>query len=230
MQRRFLHGLFLALSLLFVFTGTWMIAVGAPAGASTLLFGGACLTTFLGLMNGAVSYAKKGTGATILQTFPGPARLHAPRARQMLVFVSTTLWAGALILFAIDDPPEGLAVLLVWPAIILFTIGVPFAALALLRGATLEMNAQGFELRSGLQRYSLPWSEASGFRAFYVPPAGHPGVVYDNAALASRVARANRFISGGSSGLSETYGLPPEELADLLNAWRAKALDAGPNP
>lgn len=214
----------LATSLIFVAGGTFLTAAGERFGAVALLFGGAGLTTALAFLNPALAHPNAGSAALLLARFPGPVRLSVPRAKQMLFLVSATLWASALLLVVLDDPPDGLNVLFVWPAAILFAAAVPFAALALLRGSTLELTIDGFRLRRGLQRHEVRWADASGFHALHLPHAGQPTVLYDNAAIASTAARLNRRVAGGSSGLPETYGLPAEELAGLMTDWREKAL------
>ena len=52
------------------------------------------------------------------------------------------------------------------------------------------------------------------------------GPVADDAAVErSGTAGLNRHVVGRNSSLGETYGLTHEALADLLNAWRKRALE-----
>jgi hypothetical protein len=51
-------------------------------------------------------------------------------------------------------------------------------------------------------------------------------VMYDDPTQRGKLADWNRQQFGRSSALAETYGLGPEALAELLNAWRERALAA----
>jgi hypothetical protein len=80
--------------------------------------------------------------------------------------------------------------------------------------------ATGFRQRSG----AILWRDVSDFRVAPVPPSGHRLVPFDwHAAPNSRVRRINTHLIDATDGLPDSYGLRPEELADVLNTWRSRA-------
>ena len=108
-----------------------------------------------------------------------------------------------------------------------FGLGTAVFVVQLLPGASfLWVGPEGFQF-SALYRKSalIPWRDVSDFRVVHVPPMGHRLVVFDwRTAPARRFRRANQFLAGGTDGLPDTYGLPPQELAGILNEWRARAV------
>lgn len=69
----------------------------------------------------------------------------------------------------------------------------------------------------------IRWEDVSSFRVASVPPSGQM-VLFDWYTASNRaVRRVNRGLTGATDGLPDSYGLSPQELADLLNTWRARA-------
>jgi hypothetical protein len=62
-------------------------------------------------------------------------------------------------------------------------------------------------------------SQSDGFRKSSTHPTR-----YDDTAFTGTLAELNRKLSGRNSGLADTYGLSAEDLAELLNAWRDRAM------
>jgi hypothetical protein len=93
------------------------------------------------------------------------------------------------------------------------------------QAAYLRLDGDGFEIASMFKRARTPWSDTTGFEVAALPPAGHKMVVFDEGrAAGGMVAAANAAITGRTSALPDTFGLAPEELAQLMQQWRERAL------
>jgi hypothetical protein len=114
-----------------------------------------------------------------------------------------------------------------WLCLIFFGSGTILFVIQLLPGASyLRLSVDGFTYRSLFRTWpTIPWRDVSDFRTAYVA-RGATFVVYDsNAASRSTLRKINRALVGATDGISAaTYGLKPEELAEVMNAWRARHL------
>ncbi|MGH6824118.1 hypothetical protein [Methyloceanibacter sp.] len=50
---------------------------------------------------------------------------------------------------------------------------------------------------------------------------------YDDVNVSGKMADLNRSMAGRNAALPETYDLSAEDLAQLMNAWRERALVGG---
>ena len=89
----------------------------------------------------------------------------------------------------------------------------------------LTLDREGFEARSLFRRHRYQWRTVSTFSIGQIGPGANM-VMYDDPTERGKLANWNRQQFGRSSALAETYGLDPEALAELLNAWRKRALAA----
>lgn len=157
--------------------------------------------------------------AAILSRFPGPVVLVPSRRKWLLVlggglaFVAGGLWV-------MHDHS-----LLGWQAIVFFGIAALVGAIMLLPGAGgLRLDSDGFEMTSLFRRHRSRWTEVSEFEVVRVPPSLQKMVVFDDARTKdSALAKANRSLTGRTSGLPDSYGLRHEDLAAIMNEWRARA-------
>jgi len=157
--------------------------------------------------------------AAILSRFPGPVVLVPSRRKWLLVlggclaFVAIGLWTMH------DEPLWG------WLAVGFFGVGALVAALMLLPGAGgLLLDSDGFEMTSLFRRHRCRWAEVSEFEVVRLPPSRQKMVVFDDARTKdSALAKLNRSFAGRSGGLSDSYNLSHEDLAAIMNAWRARA-------
>jgi hypothetical protein len=97
----------------------------------------------------------------------------------------------------------------------------------LLPGAScLRLQPDGFIVRSLFRQWPLTrWEDVSEFATARVSLT-HTMVVYGEAKPHNaRLASANKALFRFTSGLPDTYGMKPGELAALLNRWRAAALE-----
>jgi hypothetical protein len=113
-----------------------------------------------------------------------------------------------------------------WLSVLFFGLCTAVFVLQFLPNASyLRIRRDGFRFCSLFRQSPLIlWRDVSDFRVARVPPTGHRIVVFDWQAAPNRnVRRINRHLVDASDGLPDSYGLRPEELADLLNAWRSRA-------
>jgi hypothetical protein len=110
-----------------------------------------------------------------------------------------------------------------WAATAFFGLCAIVAGVTLLPGASyLRLEREGFVTCSlfragGLQQ----WDEVTGFRVYSTPGgAGHVGFDFSPDAQ-PRGSQIARRLAGVGGAVPDTYGLRPEELAELLNLWRA---------
>lgn len=107
----------------------------------------------------------------------------------------------------------------------IFGLGIFVFALQFIpRASYLRITNEGFTFCSLFRKSPLfLWNDVSGFRVASVPPSRHPLIVFDWHAKPDRsIGRINRHLVGATNGLPDTYGLRPEELADLMNSRRSR--------
>lgn len=92
-------------------------------------------------------------------------------------------------------------------------------------GANLRLDREGFACRTLFRTFRREWRECSSFYpvttgmrkfvGFSTPQdeAAHPGM-----------AAFNRSVVGATGMLPDTFGLSAEDLSDLMNRFRARAL------
>ncbi|MFY2765148.1 STM3941 family protein [Arenimonas sp. MALMAid1274] len=118
--------------------------------------------------------------------------------------------------------------LLGWLNVGFFGLGVAVAAISLLPGSNyLRLSRDGFEVCSLYRRGTVRWRDVQAF--FPAEIARRPLVCWNYADDYDR-QRAGRLLAtelaGVEAALPDTYGLSADALAQLLNQWRARSLDA----
>jgi hypothetical protein len=215
----------LAISLLFTAAGIGMVVTGAPTGWPALLFFGMCAAVFAGQLWPQLVQQASRSPADILGAYPGPVELRTARLKTLLLMLGAAVFAGVVIWMLLSEPREGWRAWLLWSCAVLIALSVPALLVVLVRGGGLVLTAQGFEIRHVRAPRMSSWQDVGPFEVVRLPPAFTPLVVYDDAGAADgALARANAALMGRTSGLPDSYGLPHEELAALLNAWRERAL------
>lgn len=108
-----------------------------------------------------------------------------------------------------------------------FGIGVLVFAVQLLPGSSyLEVGPEGFTTCSVFRARRTPWSAVDCFevgRLGGATPGSPRTVVFDYAPDYERHEAARNLassMSGHEGALPDTYGMAPQELADLLNRYR----------
>jgi len=157
--------------------------------------------------------------AAILSRFPGPVVL-VPSRRKWLLVLGGSLAFVAIGLWVMHDVPTW-----GWLAVGFFGIAALVAAIMLLPGAgDLRLDSDGFEMTSLFRRYRSRWTEVSEFEVVRLPPSLRKMVVFDDARTKdSALAEVNSSLAGRTGGLPDNYSLSYEELAAIMNEWRARA-------
>lgn len=170
----------------------------------------------------------------VLGRYPGPLVLRVPQLKQIFFLVSGLVFGGCLAYIALYGDLGVVENAFLWLGVILVAAASPIMLLAILRGATLRLDADGLQIFQGLKRTKMAWRDVSEFSvadAGALSPNRHLMVVFDErSAKDGAVAAFNRSLVGRSGGLPDTYGMDPSELAWLLNEWRARALASQPPP
>ena len=110
-----------------------------------------------------------------------------------------------------------------WFASCFFGLGVIVAIVQLLPNAShLHLTESGLEVRTLYRSWSVSWKDVAFFATASI---GHNRMVvfnysdhYDRAKMMRGFARK---IAGYEGALPDTYGMKAEELADMLNSWKA---------
>lgn len=164
----------------------------------------------------------------LLSRFPGPITLYPPREKWAMLAAGSLAFAmigGFLIL---DDNAQ---TLLGWIDVLFFGACLLVSAIKLLPGAAaLTLDISGFEENTlFLLRARTQWRNVTDIKADAAPAArsGMKRVWYnDTASKGHGPAGKQAAPPGCNAGLTDTYGLSAEELADLMVRWQQQALEA----
>lgn len=112
-----------------------------------------------------------------------------------------------------------------WLAAVFFGICTLAFLITLIPGSSyLKLNTENFEVCSLFRKHEVRWDSVSEFGVFRLEPGGtfvgynfRPGAEHP-----SGIRRFNQGLSGYEAGLPDTYGMKPDELAEVLNAERMK--------
>jgi hypothetical protein len=88
----------------------------------------------------------------------------------------------------------------------------------------LRLSPEGFSIRHMYRERFFRWSEVSSFEVAKV--GQNPMVVFDftDAYTGARaMRRLSRAMAGAEGALPDTYGRKADDLARLMNDWRARA-------
>lgn len=111
-----------------------------------------------------------------------------------------------------------------WFVAIVFGLGSLVFAVQLLPGSSyLLLEPDGFTVRTLYRLQKYRWAEVERFGVTRI--GGNKTVAFDFSGQygKDRVARqVAAGISGYEGTLPDTYGMKPEQLAELLNEWKAR--------
>jgi hypothetical protein len=152
---------------------------------------------------------------TMIARYPGPVSLPVSRVKWLgLLGASLAFLAGSIYM------SHG------WFILAFFGICAIVGAVMLLPGAGgLTLRDDGFETVTLYKKFRTPWQRVSDFAVSEVTVARRRRkkfVGYNDTKYATE--NFSRRMSGYNSGMADTYGLSHEELARLMNGWRALAL------
>jgi hypothetical protein len=161
-----------------------------------------------------------------ISRFPGPVALPVSRGR-WLGLLGSSLAFGALSMYiAHDGTTSSGGAFKPSVSLVFFGICGIVAAVMLLPGAGgLTLGAEGFETTTLFRKFWTPWQRVSNFAVVEVSVPRHRRkrfVGYNDAKYPT--GNLNRRTTGYNAALSDTYGFSHDELARLLNRWRALAL------
>lgn len=217
----------LAIGLVFVFLGTGMILDGAEAGIPVTLFFGLCAAVAILQIWPGLLQRETHCAEALLAQYPGPVQLKAAALKRWVFSLLSAVFGGVLLWMLLHEPPPLLKQLILWPGALLSLCA---AATLLVRAAKddtyLRLSRDGFETRLARNSKTIRWQDTSEFAVVSISRNVPKLIVFDDAAVdRAGAAGLNRRFVGRNSSLAETYGLTHEALAELLNAWRARALE-----
>jgi hypothetical protein len=168
------------------------------------------------------------------QPQPGRTLVLRPPARRRIAMLGAMLGLAALCLFAVfagwtENFPIRVRGLPAWLLLgaAFFGAGAVWYALQLHpRACSLTLSRDGFEVRSSFRSRVYPWSRVRRFRSGVIGSgiASAPWVGFDllDATHGGLVGRAPRpdLVDGANALFAEFFGVPPRELAELLEAWQ----------
>lgn len=159
--------------------------------------------------------------ARLIGRYPGPLMLRASRRKWLLVGLGCAVFTAIGVVLQINEPS-----IMALLTIGFFGLGVLVAGAVLLPGsAALTLDTAGFEVIHFFRPRRTRWQDAEGFQAVSIPPSGIKRVAYDDKTIAAGgMAAASAAITGRNAALPDNYGLGAEELAALMQRWRAQAL------
>jgi len=92
-------------------------------------------------------------------------------------------------------------------------------------GSRLILERESFTCRTLFRSFTRKWSECSEFHPIHVGTRRFVGFTAQrDEAAHPNLAAANRALLGAAGALPETFGISAEELADLMNRFRVRAL------
>jgi hypothetical protein len=105
-----------------------------------------------------------------------------------------------------------------------FGLGAIVLGTTLLPGAShLRLEREGFEIRSLFRAAHYRWSNVQNFRPVAIPPSGMTLVGFDFSPNARPAAAwLSSSVAGAEGCLPDTYGLSPEDLSSVMEAWRTR--------
>ncbi|WP_243214564.1 MULTISPECIES: hypothetical protein [Methylobacterium] len=217
--------LLLILSILFVAAGLGMIVTGADGGITTTAFFGVCAAVAVWQMWPGLLETETRSADALLARYPGPVVLRASTRKLLFLAALSTVFGGVMLWMLLHEAVPLAAQVLVWPGVVLFLGGAPVMIAMAIKGSALHLDGVDLTIvRAGRLR-RVRWHDASGFTAVAVSGAAQRIVMFDDASAGeTRLAAMNRQLTGRGVGLPDTYGLEPEALADLLAAWRMRAV------
>jgi hypothetical protein len=170
----------------------------------------------------------------LLSKFPGPVTLKASwRKWARMLLIGMGFVVLSVLLVQSDAAPSYLDKLVGWTGIVVFGAGTVLSAANIFSGAgKLMLHDAGFEVTSFFRSRGALWRDAAGFQVFspWYMAKRSACVVYDdanekrNSLWQMTLAQWYASLVGRNAGLPDTYGLSADELANLMNQWRERAL------
>lgn len=229
---RWVLGVLLAIGIIFVIGGAFMVASGAEGGWPALLFFGLCSLIFaVQLWPNLLLAQKPEPIEALLQRFPGPVELHVPQRKTALLLLGVIVFAGVCVSYLYNEPPSAPVSAFLWVCVAVLVLSLPLILYQLIRGASLRLEGDGFRIKQPWKWQFIRWRDVSEFAIGstavieQIKGDWSTVVTFDDATLGdSKIGALNRKIVGRNSALPDTYGRSPEDLQALMNGWCQRAL------
>lgn len=154
----------------------------------------------------------------------------------LTLYPSKLKWLGILALacgfvaiavFVMQDAPPHLRALVGG----FFGLGIPVALLQIFgKGSWLRLDQDGFQYAQFGKKHAFGWHEVSEFGVWkmkqgFFTTSSHVGFSTE-ADSARTLGKINTALVGATGTLPDTYGKSAKDLAELMNAFRDRALGA----
>lgn len=154
------------------------------------------------------------------EPLPDSMTLKPDRLRWLGVFAISTGFVAIAVWLGPGDP------LLFYGAGGFFLLCALIAAPLMLGvGSSLTLDREGFTCRTLFRSFRRKWTECSAFYPVSVGIRKNVGFsTQQDEAAHPNLAAANRAMIGASGMLPDNYGLSADDLADLMNRYRGRAI------
>ena len=151
---------------------------------------------------------------------PETMTLKPDRLRWLLVFAISAVFVAIAVWIGPEEP-----VLFYGAGGFFLLCGLIAAPLMIGVGSSLVLDCKGFACRTLFRTFRRRWRDCSAFHPVTTGFRKYVGFsAQEHEAAHPRMAAANRAMIGATGMLPETYGLSAEELSDLMNSFRARAM------
>jgi hypothetical protein len=152
-----------------------------------------------------------------MATYRQPKLVLKPgRSKPAALFFVTALVAAIGVGLALDGNPAGWAVVLV-----AVTCAAVCWRLLTSPRRDLRLNQSGFAFGSPLRRHAFSWCDVQSFGVAGFGPNRVVAMTFASGVARGLKARFCRRVAGFDRLLMDSYGLRADELARLLESWRA---------
>jgi hypothetical protein len=155
---------------------------------------------------------------TTLSRFPGPVTLYPSRKKWLVILLVSALFTLGGIWMVRAQAAWG------WGALIFFGLCTVLSIVMLLPGAAgLKLHVDGFQMTAFFRSHRWRWQDIKKFEPVMITPE-HTVVCFDDPAqVASMGGKISKSYAGYNSALPDTYGLAPDDLAQLMTQWKSRA-------
>ena len=110
-----------------------------------------------------------------------------------------------------------------WFCTIFFGFVAGVSLVQMFGSSYLHLHLEGFEQNMMRRKLECRWDEVSDFHVWAT--GGSRFVSFNRIHDQGKtIAKVNQMLSGGSASLGDSFGMSAEALADLMNAFRERAL------
>ena len=141
----------------------------------------------------------------------------------VMLLITLPLLAGGV--FLVREEPSGF---MGWAVVLFFGLCASIFVFQIIKPGTLVLNETGFEQTMMGRKTSNRWDEVSEFGIYAIKSSfvtASKFVCFDRYAdEGKKMTELNRTLVGATAQLADTFGMKAEALAELMNAFRNRAL------